>query len=80
VKYTVIKKLAELPRRDGHHTIRMHSFCSAYYPTYAAAARRFRELAQQEPGNVYAYIAPTQLGGSAVTTWYFQMESQNEAQ
>jgi len=71
--YHKINNLSDLPRRTGHSTCRMHHFCSAYYPNYAAAARRFRELTQQEPGNVYEYTAPTQIGGAEYTTWYFEI-------
>lgn len=69
MKFQQIDTPADLPR----YKVRMHHFNSAYYPTYAAAARRFRELTQAEPTRVYEYTAPTPIGGAVYTTWYFEL-------
>jgi len=70
--YHKLDDLADLPRRPHHHM-----FDSAYYPTYAAAARRFRELTGQEPTQVYEYQAPTPIGKAQYTTWFIEVTHEN---
>lgn len=75
MEFHKIDNPAKLPKLTHEHggIANWHQFSSAYYPNYAASARRFRELTQQEPGRVYEYTAPTPVGKAKYIMWYFEV-------
>jgi len=72
MEITTITNLAALP-----HTP-MITRNSALCPTLEAAAAKYRDMTEREPGRAWEYTQVTPIGGSRVTTWFFEWQMLKE--